>query len=349
MRPYKCSILAVDDEPLVLTTLEKTLAHEFELLTAPSAEDALRLLETRAVDLVLADQKLPGMSGVQLLAQVKRQSPRTVRLLMTGLARFEDAVEAINTGQVSRFLVKPWNRDDLLEMLRESSRTCLLQKSHDDLLEQLQRLNGELEERVAQRTRQLQEANHELHQKNWMLEKLALTDPLTGLPNRRAMDRLSRTEMRRRQRYPSSVALGVVDVDHFKSVNERYLLPGGDHVLTELGKVLVGSVRTIDSVGRIGGEEFQIVAPETSEEGAHILAERIRTTVEATSFVYNNEEIRITVSVGIAVADAGMAAEYDDLKHVAAQCLGEAKNTGRNRCVVRTVKAFRRSAVEGAS
>jgi diguanylate cyclase (GGDEF)-like protein len=349
VRPYKCSILAVDDEPLVLTTLEKTLANEFELLTAASAEEALQVLASRSVDLVLADQKLPGMSGVHLLAQVKKQSPHTVRLLMTGMARFEDAVEAINTGQVSRFLVKPWSRDDLLDLLRESSRSVLLEKSHDDLLEKLQRLNGELEERVAQRTRELQEANHELQQKNWMLEKLALTDPLTGLPNRRAMDRLSRTELRRRQRYPSSVALGLVDVDHFKSINERYLLPGGDHVLTELGKVLVGSVRTIDSVGRIGGEEFQIVAPETSEEGATILAERIRSTVEATPFVYSGEEIRITVSVGFAVAEADMAAEYDEMKHIAAQCLAEGKNTGRNRCVIRCVKARRSGIVEGAS
>lgn len=349
MRSYKCSILAVDDEPLVLATLEKTLAHEFEVLTAASAEEALALLEHRSVDLILADQKLPGMSGVQFLAQVKRHAPRTVRLLMTGLTRFEDAVEAINTGQVSRFLVKPWNREDLLQVLRESSRTVLLEKSHDDLLQQLTRLNGELEQRVALRTRELQEANHELQQKNWMLEKLALTDPLTGLPNRRAMDRLSRTEIRRRQRYPSAVALGFVDVDHFKSVNERYLLPGGDHVLTELGKVLVSSVRTIDSVGRIGGEEFQIVAPETNEEGARTIAERIRTTVEATPFHYNGEEIRITVSVGVAVAEAGVPAEYDEMKHAAAEGLGEAKRTGRNKCIIHAIRALRSGVAEGAS
>jgi diguanylate cyclase len=349
VQPYKCSILAVDDEPLVLATLQKTLAHEFEVLTAPSAEAALALLANRSVDLILSDQKLPGMSGVQLLAHVKRHAPHTVRLLMTGLARFEDAVEAINTGHVSRFLVKPWNRDDLLHMLRESSRAILLERSHEDLLQQLTRLNGELEERVAVRTRELQEANHELQQKNWMLEKLALTDPLTGLPNRRAMDRLSRTEIRRRQRYPSAVALGIVDVDHFKAVNERYLLPGGDHVLIELGKVLVASVRTIDSVGRIGGEEFQIVAPETNEEGARTIAERIRATVEATPFHYNGEEIHVTVSVGMAVAEADVPTEYDEMKHIAAQGLGEAKRTGRNKCIVQATRAFRSGVAEGAS
>jgi diguanylate cyclase (GGDEF)-like protein len=348
VRPYKCSILVVDDEPFVLSTLEKTLAHEFEVLTATTAEGALDILGRRTVDLVLADQKLPGMSGVHLLTHVKQHSPHTVRLLMTGMTRFEDAVEAINRGQVSRFFVKPWNREDLLQVLRESARTILLEKNNEELLEELRSLNHELEARVRQRTQELEEANHELQQKNWMLEKLALTDPLTGLPNRRAMDRLSRTELRRRQRFPSSMVLGVVDVDHFKEVNARYLLPGGDQVLTDLGRVLVAAVRTIDSVGRIGGEEFQVVGPETNEEGARILAERIRSTVETTPFAYNGETIRITVSVGFAVAENGIPTDYDEMKHIAALCLAEAKNTGRNRCVIQPVRGLGAMA-EGAS
>jgi diguanylate cyclase (GGDEF)-like protein len=331
----------VDDEPLVLTTLEKMLAPEFQVLTATSAEAAVELLAQRPVDLVLADQKLPGMSGTQLLAHIKEHSPGTLRLLMTGLARFEDAVEAINRGQVSPFISKPWNRDDLLAIMRESARTIVLERSHAELHEQLQRLNQDLEERVRQRTQELEEANHELQQKNWMLEKLALTDPLTGLPNRRAMDRLSRTEVRRRQRFPNAMALGLVDVDHFKDVNARYLLPGGDQVLTDLGKVLVAAVRTIDNVGRIGGEEFQIVAPETNMDGAWILAERIRATVEGTSFSYKEETIRITVSVGFAVADIGTQVEYDQMKHLAAKALAEAKNNGRNRCYVYSVSEMR--------
>src|SRR5262245_66263096 len=107
-----------------------------------------------------------------------------------------------------------------------------------------------------------------------MLEKLALTDPLTSLPNRRAMDRLAERELRRRDRYPSALALGLIDVDHFKDINARYLLPGGDKVLVDLAKVLQGSLRTIDSLGRIGGEEFLMIAPETGMEGGMTLGDR---------------------------------------------------------------------------
>jgi diguanylate cyclase (GGDEF)-like protein len=219
-------------------------------------------------------------------------------------------------------------------VLRESARTLLLERSHEELLDQLRVLNVQLEERVRERTRQLQETNHQLQQKNWMLEKLALTDTLTGLPNRRAMDRLVLAELRRRTRYPSPLALCIVDVDHFKAVNARYLLTGGDQVLVGLAKTLVNSVRTVDSTGRIGGEEFAVLAPETTLEGAEVLTERIRSSVEQSSVLYNGEEIRVTVSVGCAVAETDVAVNYEKLKHAAAAALQEAKRTGRNCSVI---------------
>src|SRR5205085_5354579 len=122
--------------------------------------------------------------------------------------------------------------------------------------------------------------------------------------NRRAMDRLTERELRRRDRYPSALTVGLVDVDHFKQVNGRYLLPGGDKVLVDLGKILQGALRGVDLLGRIGGEEFLLIAPETNMEGAHILGERIRSTVEATRITYldkaktqpQEELIAITVS-----------------------------------------------------
>src|SRR5262249_747372 len=221
-------------DPFVLHTLALLGAKEFDVLTVASAEAAQDILARRGVDLILADQKLPGLSGVQLLEWVRQHAPKTIRLLMTGLGSFEDAVEAINCGQVYRYIFKAWRNDELLQVLRTASRTFLLERSNDQLMEELRRLNQELEERVQQRTRELEEANHQLHQTNWMLQKLALTDALTGLPNRRAMDRLAKSELRRRARYPGPLALGVIDVDHFKEVNARYLLPGGDQVLVGL-------------------------------------------------------------------------------------------------------------------
>src|SRR5207253_4239769 len=138
-------------------------------------------------------------------------------------------------------IFKPWRTEELIDILKSAARTFLLERSHEQLLDELRQLNLQLEQRVQQRTRELEEANHELEQKNKMLEKLALTDPLTGLPNRRAMDRLAEKELRRRDRYPSPLALGVIDVDHFKEINVRYLLPGGDQVLVDLGRCLTTS------------------------------------------------------------------------------------------------------------
>jgi diguanylate cyclase (GGDEF)-like protein len=336
---FKCSLLVVDDEPYILATLAALLIAEFEVLTADSAEAAKKILEEREVDIILSDQRMPRVSGVELLEWVRGRAPKTVRLLMTGFAELEEAVEAINRGQVFRYIFKPWRAEELLDTLRSAARTFLLERSHEQLLEQLRQMNLELEQRVQERTKQLEEAVHELEQKNKMLEKLALTDPLTALPNRRAMDRLSERELRRRDRYPSPMALGLIDVDHFKKINSDFLLPGGDKVLVDLARVLGASLRGVDFLGRIGGEEFLVIAPETNNEGAEVLAERIRINVEKHAFQYKEHTIPVTVSVGFAVADTETVADYEQMKHIAAAALSEAKVGGRNRCVVQTVVA----------
>ena len=337
MSKFKCSLLVVDDEPYILSTLAALLNADFEVLTADSAEAAQEFFKSREIDLILSDQKMPRMSGVQLLEWVRENYPKTVRLLMTGFAELEEAVEAINRGQVFRYLFKPWRPQELMETLQGAAKTFILERSHEQLLEELRQLNLELEKRVAQRTKELEDAMHELEQKNKMLEKLALTDPLTNLPNRRAMDRLAERELRRRDRYPGSLALALIDVDHFKEINARYLLPGGDKVLVDLAKALTSSLRTVDFLGRIGGEEFLVIAPETNMEGAKALGERIRTAVERTEFSYKGEIIPVRVSIGFAVAGDGVNADYEQMKHLAAAALSEAKTTGRNKCVFFTV------------
>jgi diguanylate cyclase (GGDEF)-like protein len=334
---YRCSLLVVDDEPHILATLQATLDGEFTVYTADCAAAAQSVFASHEIDIVLTDQKMPRVSGVQLLEWVRLHSPRTVRLMMTGFADLEETVDAINKGQVFRFILKPWRHDVLLDMLNSGARSFQLERSNEQLLEDLKRVNELLEKRVAERTAELQEVNAELEQKTKMLERLALTDPLTNLPNRRYMDRLAERELRRRERYPGALSVGMIDVDHFKSINERYLLPGGDKVLYELARVLNASLREVDMLGRIGGEEFLVIAPQTSMEGAMILGERIRSTVEQAAFSYKDESIPVRVSIGFAVVEEGVAVDYETLKHEAASALAEAKKTGRNRCVFRSV------------
>ena len=341
---YKCSLLVVDDEPFILDSLKIFLSPEFEVLTADSADAAQLHFANREIDLILTDQKMPRVSGVQLLEWVKEHSPRTIRLMMTGFAELEETISAINQSQVFRFLLKPWQSDDLLDMLRTAAKTFILERSHTQLLDELRQVNEklrdvniDLENRVAERTKALEEAYHELEHKNKMLEKLALTDPLTNLPNRRAMDRLTERELRRRERYPGALSIGLIDVDHFKQINDRYLLPGGDQVLVDLARCLHTAARTVDFVGRIGGEEFMVIAPETDMEGAIVLGERIRMMVEASVFTYQGEGIPVRVSIGFAVVVAGIVTDYETLKHLAAAALSDAKNGGRNKCMYRLV------------
>ncbi len=332
-----CSLLVVDDEPHILNVLRALLAQEFQVLTAPSAEAARQIFDSREVDIILTDQRMPGWTGVELLEWVREQHPRTMRLMMTAFADFEDTVKAINRGQIYRIILKPWRNEELVLILKNAARTFLLERSHERLVEELRQFNAELEKRVQQRTQELEDAVRQLRQKNAMLEKFALTDPLTGLANRRALDGLVKFEVRRRARYPNPLALGLIDADHFKDVNSRYLLPGGDQVLIQLGQTLLRSSRAADTVGRIGGDEFLVMAPETPLEGATILAERIRSMVEASETVYNGETIRFTVSIGFAVAGLTDLPTYEQLKHLAAAALEEAKSAGRNRCVIRCV------------
>jgi len=330
VKVQRCSLLVVDDEPYILPTLSALLAAEFDVVTADSVESAQAIFARQSIDLILTDQKMPRQTGIQLLEWVRQHHPRTVRLLMTGYAELEDTVDAINRGHVYYYLLKPWRTEELLQILRNAAEKCILEHNRDDLLEQLRQLNSELERRVGERTGALQEANRLLEQRARELERLALTDPLTGLFNRRAMEELARFELKRHARYPSPLTIGLIDIDHFKEINTEFLLPGGDVALKGLSRILTNSLREVDSVGRIGGDEFLIIARETNEEGANRLAERIRATVAETAIPYEKRSIHMSVSVSFAVAEVGVPVDFDVMYRMAAGAIKDAKDKGRN-------------------
>jgi len=332
---FKCSVLVVDDDPGVLELLAQQLAADFEVVTAQSAEQARAVLAGRTIDVIISDLHLPDESGLMLLDGVRRASPRTARVLITGAARIEDAVDAINHAQVHRLVLKPWRAEDLRQSLLNIGRTLLLERSHEQLLDELRHLNADLEARVAERTRELEHALSQVEDKTRILEQMALTDALTHVPNRRAVEHVARRELIRRIRVPSPVAIGLIDIDHFKQVNSDHTHMGGDHVLTWLARTIGEAIRTTDSFGRWGGEEFLVVAPDTDAEGAAVLAERLRTHVEASCTRYDGVEVKLTMSLGFAVAAAGTQATCEEMQEEAAEALKEAKDSGRNRCVIR--------------
>src|SRR5439155_4034673 len=163
-----------------------------------------------------------------------------------------------NRGQVYHYLLKPWRSEELLQILRNACEKYTLERSREQLLEELRQAKLELEQRVLERTRALEEANHLLQQRTRELETLALTDPLTGLLNRRAIDDVARLELKRHSRYRNPLAIGVIDADFFRDINRDYYHTGGDEVLKGLARTLTGSLRTVDAVGRDGRAVFLV-------------------------------------------------------------------------------------------
>jgi len=161
------------------------------------------------------------------------------------------------------------------------------------------------------------------------LERLAITDELTGLQNRRCLKLVLDREQQRGIRHNLELSCLALDLDHFKRVNDTYGHDAGDMVLQEFSTILINSIRSSDSCFRVGGEEFIILLPETGAEGAWKTAEKIRRSVEQEQF--SKIKHPITVSIGISITNAFQAKNTEELLHYADKALYIAKENGRNR------------------
>jgi len=162
------------------------------------------------------------------------------------------------------------------------------------------------------------------------MEQLATVDSMTGITNRRHFLHQAEAEWRRYQRYHRPLSLMIIDIDKFKTINEKHGHAAGDQVLLNVAGICRDDLRTSDIVGRIGGEEFAMLLPETNIERAGVVAERLRRHIAASSCKVGNVEIPVTVSVGVAAASASMSG-FDALMKLADQALYSAKIKGRNR------------------
>ncbi len=173
--------------------------------------------------------------------------------------------------------------------------------------------------------------NADAHQN---LQDMALRDPLTGVFNRRALDEPLMRELKAGLRYGAPACLMILDLDYFKTVNDRLGHTAGDLVLRELASLMTDTVRDVDTVGRYGGEEFAIILPHTSIEQAQPLAERLRNLIETHAFDVEDGTVRLTASIGIAEVCNPAIASVEDWVNAADTALYDAKAQGRNRVVV---------------
>jgi len=189
--------------------------------------------------------------------------------------------------------------------------------------EELIALNHNLEHQVQERTQQLEQAKA-------LAEKEARHDSLTGLGNRRALVEYVSIIANQAQRYQRSYVVAMVDIDHFKSVNDRYGHHAGDQILVSVAKILRSRIRKSDFVARVGGEEFALIFTETTLHHALRISELIRSNVETTKLEIDGEMISVTISIGLVQTD-GVGHDFEQVLAGADTALYQAKNSGRNR------------------
>lgn len=291
-------ILIVDDDPAIRESMDEFLhASGYVSSSVASAEEALEVLKTETVDVVISDIMLPGMDGLQLTDRAKKNYDIDV-IVMTGYSADYSYEEAISKG-ASDFVFKPVRFEELLL-----------------------RLKRVLKER---------QLNHERLQMLEKLKKLSITDGLTKLFNSRYFYSQLKSEIGRSNRYKHPLSLLLLDIDHFKDYNDSYGHLEGDKVLIALGQVIGRVLRKMDSAYRYGGEEFTVILPETDGGEAETVAERLRKTVAAESFrpVPEGEAVGITVSIGV----TEYLPKEDDTAFVqrADQAMYKSKQEGRNK------------------
>jgi diguanylate cyclase (GGDEF)-like protein len=313
-------VLLVDaqasDRETVRTALQSAGMIPYEIFESASAAAALAELPSARPDAIVLDCRLPDQDGIALLEVLANQAPDAALIMLSGQGDEKTAVRAMKAGAAD-YLVKDQALRDPLHLdwaIYTAVYTKRLERENQRLLSALQSRNQELEK---------------LNKRLW---ELSLTDELTGFHNRRYISARLEEELARCVRYHVPLSLVLMDLDHFKEVNDHYGHLEGDRVLREVSRVVRESLRDTDLAGRFGGEEFLLVLTNTDLVGAESFSNRIRERLAHHDFSRPGYPLRMTASFGIAAfsTTCGSAA---DLLHAADQNLYVAKGQGRNRVV----------------
>ncbi len=322
-------ILVVDDSRIVRAMVSDVLRAEgYRVREASDGRQALARIQESRPDLVLLDVMMPEMDGYEVcraLRRSEREEEYIPILMLTAKGEVEDLARGLAAG-ADDYIAKPFDNLELLARVKSLLRIRALQKRLYQQNLELEAKNQQLEAL----TRQLDAANQELR-------LLSVTDGLTRAYNHRHFQERLRTEYARASRHGEPLACVMIDLDHFKRINDTYGHPIGDRVLVWLVGILKDGVRSEDLVARYGGEEFVLLLPNTDAERARSLAERLRKRIasEPVPLAPGDGRLRVTVSMGVADYQPGKVDRSpDDLLRAADEALYRAKAHGRNRVEV---------------
>lgn len=289
-------ILVVDDEKVNIDVLMSLLRPHYKTIAAKDGEQAFKRLEKEPLpDLILLDVMMPGMDGYEVCSKIKDSiTTRDIPVMfITGKADEQDEAKGFEVGAVD-YIAKPFS--PLIALARV--------KTHI-----------------------------ELKRRGDMLERLAILDGLTGIPNRRRFDQVLHYEWERSVRYGHTFSLILMDIDHFKLYNDHYGHAEGDACLrTVAGAISRAMPRTVDLAARYGGEEFACILPETGGEGGKVVANRILEAVRDLKIPHAKSKTAdyVTLSIGIASVTPSIQEKFVDLVEVADKALYQSKHNGRN-------------------
>jgi len=303
------NVLIVDDsketrrEIVQALRKDKSLESFFE---ASNGLEALRIISDEKVDLILTDLIMPKMDGFKLIETMRKDERfhDIPVVLLTIRSNLEDRVKGLALGAWD-FLVKPVHPVELNARVKAMLR--------------LKALQDKLKTRVRQ------------------LERLSIIDELTGLYNKKYLIEFLRREINRSKRFGFMLSCIMMDVDHFKKINDSHGHLRGDRVLKDIGELVGDAIRSYDFAARYGGDEFTLVLPQQNHShGAQDLANRICKAIEKHSFGKgaSNRSLRVTVSMGMVTLAPENAHGYEMFLERADQALYKAKSLGRNRIVV---------------
>ena len=306
-------IVVADDSAVYRKLVENSLAGEqCTLLLAKNGREALALVSAHRPALVITDWQMPDVTGLQLCEQIRHdQDGYTYIIMLTSNSQKDQIVEGLAAG-ADDYLTKPFHAGELLARFAAG--------------------------------RRIVELHRQIQAKNRILEELALADPLTGLPNRRALEHWAKRELKGAARYGFPFWVVMADIDRFKSVNDTYGHQAGDLVLRGFADLLQANTRVCDICARIGGEEFVLAICHGGSDDILTVTERIRRQLEAETCKFGGSELRVTASFGISGFQGYQAPEFEQLLRDADAALYAAKRGGRNRTEF-AAAFFRNSAV----